>query len=71
MGRYLLFAWNNSFPLGGWKDYKLSHDIINEVMRKITKHDESRGVLYRVNDEYYNEIQIIDKHTGNAVNIQF
>ena len=71
MGRYLLFAWNNSFPRGGWNDFILSHDDIQKLIGCITVRDEEKSRTYEIDNTFYDAVQIIDKELGNIIQLEF
>lgn len=71
MGRYLLFAFNNCFPRGGWNDYILSDNDIKKIIAFIEMDYEGDVRIYRINNVFYDQIQLIDKILGNVINIEF
>lgn len=71
MGRYLLFAFNNCFPGGGWNDYILSDDNIQKIIAFIEMEYEGDRRIYRINNIFYDEIQLIDKILGHIIYIKF
>ncbi len=71
MGRYLLFAWNNCFPNGGWNDFILSDDNIESMMKKVKMYVEGTTWTYEIHKKYYDQIQLVDKKTGNVLQLAF
>jgi len=52
--RYLVFAYDNYYPAGGWGDFMGSFDTIEEAITKLEKH-------------YYDNCDVIDTTTGDYV----
>jgi hypothetical protein len=55
MKRYLLFAFDDYYPCGGWKDYRGNFDSIVEALES--------ALRYHSNDNY----QVVDSYVGLIV----
>ncbi len=71
MGRFLLFAFNNCFPNGGWNDYLLSDDDIQKIVDEISPIIENDKFIYKVKGKLYDQIQLVDKENGNILQLEF
>ncbi len=71
MDRYLLFAWNNCFPVGGWNDLVLSDDKIATIMLLVDVYVEEESLVYKIRGGIYDQIQLVDRETGNIIQLEF
>lgn len=58
MKRYIVFAGDNYYPRGGWKDKRGSFDQLDEAVNKAKEYyEEDRG---------YHWCHVVDLETGNT-----
>lgn len=73
--RYVLFAYDNYYPVGGWNDYKDSFNEISEAKKVIQCTIKGRNTsgnltsVYIYNKKKYNNYELIDFQTGNYINL--
>lgn len=72
--RYILFSGDNYYPSGGWDDYDVSFDTIDQARGsiKIKPFRRSDDVLcksYVIGDRVFDWYQLIDLNTGKEIDL--
>jgi hypothetical protein len=62
--RYIVFAYNQYYPSGGWNDYQGSYETVDEAKAAAKNLREGNFALHGWEYEY---TQIVDLETGRTV----